>query len=80
MTFCHQERIIDMLGLHAADIIVLILYFTGITVIGAWAARRVKNMGDFFMPRNCGKIMLTTHAFGTGTHSDQAAGVASKTL
>jgi len=69
-----------MLGLHTADIIVLALYFIGITLIGAWAARRVKNMGDFFMPRKFGKIMLTTHAFGTGTHSDQAVGVASKTF
>ncbi len=69
-----------MLGLHTADIIVLLVYFIGITMIGVWASRMVKNMGDFFMPRKFGKIMLTTHAFGTGTHSDQAVGVASKTF
>lgn len=69
-----------MLGLHIADIIVLGLYFIGITLIGAWAARLVKNMGDFFMPRKFGKTMLITHAFGTGTHSDQAVVVASKTF
>jgi len=69
-----------MLGLHIADIVVLVVYFIGITLIGAWAARMVKNMGDFFMPRTFGKTMLVTHAFGTGTHSDQAVGVAAKTF
>lgn len=68
-----------MLGLQAADIVVLVVYFVGITLIGAWAARLVKNMGDFFMPRRFGKTMMVTHTFGTGTHSDQAVGVASKT-
>ena len=65
-----------MLGLNAPDIAVLVAYFIGITLIGIWAARLVKNMGDFFMPRKFGKAMLVTHAFGTGTHSDQAVGVA----
>jgi Na+/proline symporter len=69
-----------MLDLHTADIAVLAVYFVGITLIGAWAARRVKSMGDFFMPRTFGKTMLVFHAFGTGTHSDQAVGVASKTF
>lgn len=69
-----------MLNLHIADMVVLVFYFVGITLIGAWAARLVKNMGDFFMPRKFGKIMLTAHTFGTGTHSDQAVGVASKTF
>lgn len=69
-----------MLGLGAADIAVLVVYFIGITLIGTWAARLVKNMGDFFMPRKFGKTMLVTHAFGTGTHSDQAVGVAAKTF
>ncbi len=69
-----------MFGLHVADVIVLVVYFIGIAVIGLWAARFVKNTSDFFMPRKFGKIMLLTHAFGTGTHSDQAVGVASKTF
>lgn len=69
-----------MLGLGAPDIAVLVVYFIGITLIGIWAARLVKNMGDFFMPRRFGKVMLVTHAFGTGTHSDQAVGVAAKTF
>jgi len=67
-----------MLGLHIADILVLGLYLVGITIIGVWAARRIKNTADFFMPRRFGKVMMITHAFGTGTHSDQAVSVASK--
>ena len=68
-----------MYGLGKADIAVLVLYFLGTIAIGVYAARLVKNMGDFFMPRRFGKLLLTTHAFGTGTHSDQAVGVAAKT-
>ena len=67
-----------MLGLHIADIVVLVAYLLGIIVIGIGAARLIKNMGDFFMPRSFGKSMLVMHAFGTGTHSDQAVSVASK--
>jgi len=69
-----------MFGLDTADALVLGVYLVGITLLGAWAARLVKNMGDFFMPRKFGKMMLITHAFGTGTHSDQAVTVASKTF
>ena len=69
-----------MLGLDIADLVVLAVYLVGITLIGAWAARLVRNLGDFFMPRRFGKVMLMTHAFGTGTHSDQAVSVASKTF
>lgn len=68
-----------MFGLHTADILVLIVYFVAITIIGVWAARTVKNMADFIMPRRFGKAMMLMHAFGTGTHSDQAVSVASKT-
>ncbi|MEQ9438956.1 MAG: sodium:solute symporter family protein [Cyclobacteriaceae bacterium] len=68
-----------MLGLHIADVIVIILYLIGITIIGIRSARLVKNLGDFFMPRKFGKTMLIMHTFGTGTHSDQAVTVASKT-
>jgi len=67
-----------MFGLHIADVLVLGLYLLGITAIGIWAARRIKTIADFFMPRRFGKVMMITHAFGTGTHSDQAVSVASK--
>jgi Na+/proline symporter len=68
-----------MFGLHAADLTVLVLYLVGITVLGVWTARRVHTAADFFMPRRFGKPMMMMHAFGTGTHSDQAVSVASKT-
>jgi len=66
--------------LHAADICVLVLYLFGITAVGVWAARRIKDIGDFFMPRRFGKAMMIMHSFGTGTHSDQAVSVASKSF
>jgi Na+/proline symporter len=68
------------MGLQIADILVLVLYLVGITLIGIWAAKRIKNIADFFMPRRFGKVMMITHAFGTGTHSDQAVSVASKSF
>jgi Na+/proline symporter len=67
-------------GLHVGDLAVLAVYLLGITALGVWMARRVHNLGDFFMPRRYGKAMMVTHAFGTGTHSDQAVSVASKTF
>ncbi|NOY79737.1 MAG: sodium:solute symporter family protein [Kiritimatiellaeota bacterium] len=69
-----------MFGLGAIDLTVLVVYFIGMLAVGLWATRLVRNMSDFFMPRKFGKAMLTMHAFGTGTHSDQAVGVASKTF
>ncbi|MHC4692781.1 MAG: sodium:solute symporter family protein [Planctomycetota bacterium] len=68
----------SFLGLHIADVFVLGLYLVGITCIGVWAAKKIKNIADFFMPRRFGKAMMIMHAFGTGTHSDQAVSVASK--
>lgn len=62
------------------DWAMLPLYLLGITLLGTWTARRVKSSGDFFMPRRFGKTMMVTFAFGTGTSSDQAVSVASKTL
>lgn len=67
-------------GLQTADTAVLIGYLVCITLLGLWMARRVHNIGDFFMPRRFGKAMMVMHTFGTGTHSDQAVSVASKTF
>ncbi len=69
-----------MTGLHITDFIVLILYFLGITAIGIFTSKKIKTVGDYFMPRKFGKFSLMMHGFGTGTHSDQAVGVASKTF
>lgn len=69
-----------MIGLQALDIIVLIGYLLLILFIGLWASRKVKTTGDFFMAgRSLGKFMTAMLNFGTGTHSDQAVGVISKT-
>lgn len=67
-----------MFGIGLVNLIVLLIYLIGVTILGAWAMRKVKTMGDFIMPRRFGKWMLTMHAFGSGTHSDQAVSVASK--
>jgi len=69
-----------MFGLQIADVIFIGIYFVGITFLGIWTARMVKSTSDFFMPRRFGKWMLIMHSFGSGTHSDQAVSVASKTF
>ena len=67
-----------MHGLHVADIIVLGGYLVGVAFIGIWAGRRIHLSADFFMPRRFGKLMMVMFSFGSGTHSDQAVGVAAK--
>ena len=67
-----------MFGLHIADIVVLLAYLLGVTLIGLWAMRKVHDISDFFMPRRFGKAMMVLFSFGTGTHADQAVSVASK--
>jgi len=68
-----------MTNLHIADVLVLVVYFTGITFLGVWMARQIRNVSDFIMPRRFGKAMMIMFAFGTGAHADQAVSVASKT-
>jgi len=68
-----------VLGLGIADIVVVVIYLAGITVLGISVAKRVGELSDFIMPRRFGNWMMTMHAFGTATHSDQAVSVASKT-
>ncbi|MHC4748836.1 MAG: sodium:solute symporter family protein [Planctomycetota bacterium] len=69
-----------ILGLHIADIVVLVLYLLGMAAIGFWTAKKIKKSDDFFMPRRFGKAMMVMFGFGAGTHSDQAVGVASKSF
>lgn len=69
-----------MLGLHVVDVVVIVIYLVGITSLGIWAGKKIRNIGEFFMPRRFGKPMMIMHGFGTGTHSDQAVSVASKTF
>ncbi|HAA73918.1 TPA: hypothetical protein DCE37_02210 [Candidatus Latescibacteria bacterium] len=65
-----------MFGLHYLDVATLILYLVGISIVGLLASRGVKKSIDYFMGgRRFGKAMLIMHAFGTGTHTDQAVNV-----
>jgi Na+/proline symporter len=68
-----------MYGLHPVDLAVVVIYLFGVTFLGVWSGRFIKNIGDFFMPRRFGKALMITHAFGTGTASDQAVLVAAQT-
>ncbi len=65
--------------LHWMDLVILVSYLIGITLLGVWMARRVHSLSDFFMPRRFGVWTMIMHAFGTGTASDQAVSVASST-
>lgn len=67
-------------GFPPADIAVLAVYLVGITALGVWMARRVRGLGDYFMPRRFSKTLMVTFAFGTGTASDQAVSVAAETF
>lgn len=69
-----------MLNLHLADLITLGLYLAGVTALGLHAAKKVKSLADFVMPRRFGKAFMLMHGFGTSTHSDQAVSVVSKTF
>ena len=69
-----------MLGVGLIDWAVIIIYLVGITIIGLWAVRKVKSTASFFIgDRKFGKWMMAFFTFGSGTHSDQAVSVASKT-
>lgn len=64
--------------MHLFDFLALIIYFVIVAGLGFWTSRKVKNMGDFVMPRKFGKTMMLFFGFGSGTHSDQAVSVAAK--
>lgn len=68
-----------MVGLTVIDWAVILTYLVGITGLGVWASRRVDSASDFFISdRKSGYLMMIFFSFGTGTHSDQAVGVAAK--
>ena len=63
------------------DWLVVAIYLLGVTAIGFWASRRVTSSASFFISdRAFGKIFMTFLQFGTGTQSDDAVSVASKTF
>lgn len=70
-----------MKGLTWIDWTVLLAYLVGITLVGVWAAKRVKSAASYFISdRRSGKLMMMFFTFGAGTHTDQAVGVAAKTF
>jgi len=69
-----------VLGIRIADWAVILIYLIGITIIGVWAAKKVKDAASYFIgDRKFGNWMMIFFSFGAGTHSDQAVSVASKT-
>jgi len=71
---------VNAFGLTLWDWIVLAVYLAGITCIGLYAARYVKDTADYFLAgRRFRKTFMLFFTFGAGTHSDQAVSVASKT-
>ena len=69
-----------MFGVRLLDWAVIVIYLAGITIIGTWAAKRVRSASSFFIgDRKFGKVLMMFFTFGTGTHSDQAVSVAAKT-
>ena len=69
-----------ILGLAPADWIVIIIYVIVIVYLGIRAKKKVKNSSDYFMAgRRGGKWAMIANAFGAGTHTDQAIGVAGAT-
>jgi Na+/proline symporter len=63
------------------DWFVVVAYLIGVTTIGAWASRKVSSSASFFISnRTFGKLFMTFLQFGTGTQSDEAVSVASKTF
>ena len=67
-----------MFGFGITNLVVVVVYLLGITALGSLAARWIERSDEYIMPRRFGKGMLIMHAFGTGTHSDQAVSVAAK--
>jgi len=62
------------------DWIVILIYLLILALIGIWASKRIKTASSFFISeRNFGKLLLTFFTFGTGTNTDQAVTVVSKT-
>ncbi len=64
-------------GLHIVDLITLVAILATIVYVGFRAHRQVHSMGDYIIGRRrFGKVFMIMHAFGTGTHTDQAVIVA----
>jgi len=71
----------DLLGLHYAIWIILVLYFAGMLLVGWWSKRGIHDREGFLLGnRQFGTWYMVMHAFGAGTHPGDVAGVTSKTV
>ena len=69
-----------MFGLSIIDILVIVLYFSGIVFIGFRAMRNIRSQEDYFLGgRRFGKLIQVFAAFGQGTSADSAVGTATTT-
>jgi Na+/proline symporter len=69
----------EFLGLHYAIWIVLVLYFSGMLLMGWWSKRGIHNQEGYLLGnRQFGWPMMVMHAFGAGTHPGNVAGVMSQ--
>lgn len=70
-----------MLGISLWDWVAIAVYLVGITIIGVWTAKKVKDTADFFMAgRRFGKVFMVFFNFGAGTSGNDAVGVSAKTF
>ncbi|RLE10035.1 MAG: sodium:solute symporter family protein [Candidatus Aminicenantes bacterium] len=64
-----------------ADWLVIIVYLSILAFIGVWTSKKIKTASSFFISeRDFGKAMMTFFTFGTGTNTDQAVTVVSKSF
>jgi SSS family solute:Na+ symporter len=70
-----------MFELPILDIIVIIVYFTGMIGIGFWSSHLVRDQDDYFLGgRRFGKLIQTFAAFGQATSVDTAVAVITMTM
>jgi Na+/proline symporter len=71
----------DIVGLHYAIWIVLVLYFVGMLLMGWWSRRGAHSQEGYLLGnRRFGWLMMVMHAFGAGTHPGNVAGVMSEAV
>ena len=71
----------ELLGLHIAIWIVLVIYLAGMLLLGWWSKREAANQEGYLLGnRQFGWLMMVMHSFGAGTHPGAPAGVISKTV
>jgi len=72
-TSCYgKEPNMMIFGFHIVDMVVITTYLLGITAIGMYMAKKVKNEGDFFLGgRKFGKVFSAARDFGMSTSTDE---------